>query len=289
MDDELKRVITAFARQLQLGLRQQQASLQLQIQAEMRAVHEEIRRRTPDNPCLAGAKLYSQCDEDGIIAEIFRRIGGAGGTGGSKGGTGGTFLEIGCGDGIENNTHALLLAGWTGTWVDGNPKNIQRIRANLPQSPALNVVEQMVDAQNVGPLLSGNPDFLSLDIDGNDLHVLRSILEVAHPKVLCVEYNAKFPPPAVIAMEYNPKHSWPGDDYQGASLQAFVDAAKGYRLVACSVAGTNAFFVREDCLKKKFKPYPVAELYLPMRIGLIWLNAGHPPSHKFLANALRGA
>jgi hypothetical protein len=279
MDDELKRVINAFARQQQALLQQQKVSLQLQIHTEIRALLEDIRRRTPDNPCLAGAKLYSQCDEDGIIAEIFRRIGG---------GTGGAFLEIGCGNGIENNTHALLLAGWRGTWVDGDPKNIERIRANLPQSAALAVVQQLVDTQNVAQLPLKDLDFLSLDIDGNDLHVLRAILETARPRVICVEYNAKFPPPQVISVAYNPGHAWAGDDYHGASLQAFVDAATGYRLVACNVAGTNAFFVREDCVKKKFKPYTAAELYQPPRFNLVWQIAGHPPSFKFLANALRG-
>lgn len=280
MDEEMKRVIAAFARQQQLFLRQQQASLQLQIESEIRTLHAQIRARTPDNPCLAGAKLYSQCDEDGILAEIFGRIG--------IGAKGSKFLEIGCGDGLENNTHALLLAGWQGTWVDGNPKNIERIRASLPESPILKVVQQMVDPENVVPLLSKDLDFLSLDIDGNDLHVLRAILKVARPKVMCVEYNAKFPPPHVVTMAYNPAHAWAGDDYQGASLQAFVDVAEGYRLVACSIAGTNAFFVRDDCVKKKFKAYSAAELYQPPRFNLQWRVPGYPPSCKFLAERLRG-
>ena len=38
-------------------------------------VREELAKRTPTNPALAGHKAYSQNDEDGIIAEIFRRIG----------------------------------------------------------------------------------------------------------------------------------------------------------------------------------------------------------------------
>jgi hypothetical protein len=55
-----------------------------------------------------GFKVYSQCDEDGIIQEIFRRIG----TDNRR------FIEIGCGDGSENCTAYLLHQGWSGLWID---------------------------------------------------------------------------------------------------------------------------------------------------------------------------
>jgi hypothetical protein len=58
-----------------------------------------------------GRKVYSQNDEDGIIAEIFRRIG----TGSRR------FIEIGAADGLENNTVWLLLQGWSGTWLEASP------------------------------------------------------------------------------------------------------------------------------------------------------------------------
>jgi hypothetical protein len=52
----------------------------------------------------AGYKVYSQGDEDGMIAEIFRRIGT----------TDRRFVEFGCGDGLENNTAYLRFQGWSG-------------------------------------------------------------------------------------------------------------------------------------------------------------------------------
>ena len=36
-----------------------------------------------------------------------------------------TFVEIGIGDGSENNTRLLLENGWTGTWVDGGTKSCE--------------------------------------------------------------------------------------------------------------------------------------------------------------------
>lgn len=46
-----------------------------------------------------GYKVYSQNDEDGIIEEIFERIGI----------TNKTFIEFGLQDGLESNTHYLLF------------------------------------------------------------------------------------------------------------------------------------------------------------------------------------
>src|SRR5262245_41373742 len=56
-----------------------------------------------------GFKSYSQYDEDGIIEEIFRRIGT----------TNKRFIEFGVEDGLENNTLKLLLEGWGGLWIEG--------------------------------------------------------------------------------------------------------------------------------------------------------------------------
>src|SRR5690242_500356 len=54
-------------------------------------------------------KIYSQHGEDGIIREIFNRIGS----------TSNTFFEFGAGAGSESNTIALLVDGWSGWWIDG--------------------------------------------------------------------------------------------------------------------------------------------------------------------------
>ncbi len=54
-----------------------------------------------------GYKVYSQNDEDGIIHEIFQRIGC----------TDKRFIEFGVQDGLESNTHCLLHYGWGG-YVD---------------------------------------------------------------------------------------------------------------------------------------------------------------------------
>ena len=172
---------------------------------------------------------------------------------------------------------------------------LQSIRDALADTTiALRITSCRVTTENVANLLRqeltalGAPqtvDLLSIDIDGNDLPVALAA-EAISPKVLIVEYNAKFPYPMAQCMKYDPGHSWKHDDYHGASLGAWVEAlGTRYRLVCCNLAGTNAFFVRAD-LAGRFELRHPAELYQPARFYLTGLRSGHPSSLSFLANHL---
>lgn len=257
------------------------------------SIKAEIRARLPDALVLQGYKVYSQCDEDGILAALFSRIGAK-----SR-----LFVEAGCGDGIENNTHYLLLQGWRGAWLDGDAANVERIRGAIDYVPnrTLSVEQAFLTAENIDAVLQSalrglgvdtfpaEIDLLSLDVDGNELHLL-SALKAVRPRVLCIEYNARFPPPVEIVIPYTAQHRYAGDDYQGASLQALVNALAplGYRLVACNLSGVNAFFVREAELPRGEWPSP-AELYLPPRYYLNVARPAFPGSLKFLRDRLRPA
>ncbi|HVE89263.1 MAG TPA: hypothetical protein VNA44_06130 [Burkholderiaceae bacterium] len=263
------------------------AQLQLQLEREMARLRCELRKTMPDNPAACGFKVYSQSDEDGIIETICSRLQL----------DRGTFVEIGCGDGHENNTHYLLLKDWRGVWIDADPAKVALIRAALPDAAArLRVACYSVTAENIANLLrheltalgvAQTIDLLSIDIDGNDLPLVLAA-EALSPNVLVVEYNAKFPYPMSQCVKYDPVHTWRNDDYHGASLGAWVKALEThYRLVCCNLAGTNAFFVRSD-LAGQFEPCPPAELYQPARFYLTALRSGHPSSLSFLANHLNG-
>ena len=89
-------------------------------------------------------QVHSQHGEDGIIAEIFRRIGVK-----EK-----TFVELGVGDGLENNTAYLLFQGWTGCWVDGGSDGSRAIRENLGprlSDGTLKFMEMFVTMENIAP------------------------------------------------------------------------------------------------------------------------------------------
>ena len=253
--------------------------LQYQIRQEIFFLKQAIAQDCPDNPVLSGFKVYSQVDEDGIIQELFRRV--------PSQKLDRTLIEIGCGNGLESNTHYLMLQGYRGFWVDGSDRNIAYLNSELgltdSASSRLKVAQRFIDGKNIIATIaeacsfigSQEPDLFSLDVDGNEFFIPRKTLTICQPKFLCIEYNAKFPPPLALTMEYNAKHQWSGDDYQGASLQMLCDSLDDYTLVACNIAGSNALFVRND-LSRDFTLYPIEKLYQPLRLNLRFLAAGPP-------------
>jgi hypothetical protein len=90
-------------------------------------------------------------------------------------------------------------------WLDPRERR-ERIENSVKQRCAKEISEgrlkfqrAMTTPDNIDSLLrgggmSGEIDFLSLDIVGNDYHVWKAI-SVIQPRVVCIEYNAKFRPP----------------------------------------------------------------------------------------------
>lgn len=220
-------------------------------------------------------QTYSQRGEDGILAEIFRRIGG-----GHR-----YFVEFGAGGGQQNNTMLLLTAGWKGAWIEGDPSFARAIRRRFRpwiESGQLALERAIVSTENVEELFTklGVPTefgLLSIDVDGNDYWLWRAI-ERWRPKVVVIEYNAVFPPPVRWVMKHQPEFGWRGTSYFGASLESLehLGNEKGYCLVGCTFSGVNAFFVRDDLVEGRFEPpYTAAHHYEPVRYELA-MPSGHP-------------
>ena len=227
-----------------------------------------------------GFKAYSQNDEDGMIQEIFNRIGNV-----NK-----NFVEIGVGNGLENNTLYLLVQGWRGLWVEANPKYAKQINLKFEHAITngdLEIKNICIQKDNINQVIdkwqstAGGLDLLSLDIDGNDYHVLEAIKSL-NARLVILEYNSKYRPPVKWVMQHNPKHSYIFSDYYGASLKSLeiLLVEKGYKLVGCNLSGVNAFFVREDLVEKHFIDDCSAENhYEPERVVLSYaLEAHHPPN-----------
>jgi hypothetical protein len=244
-----------------------------------RFIEEQLsspRNREPLRLLRHGYKVYSQCDEDGILAEIFRRIGIYGHS----------FVEFGVENGLECNTLWLLVQGWNGLWIEANSTCCEDIRSSHEpwiRQGALTLSEASVTVDNINGLIGhryrGVVDLLSIDIDYNDYHVWKAI-EIIDPRVVCIEYNAIWRPPVSITVPYDPARSWAGDNYYGASLAALTKLGrqKGYRLVGCCLAGVNAFFVKEElCADLFVQSGEAADHYEPARYFLAQPQ-GHRPA-----------
>jgi hypothetical protein len=215
------------------------------VREELRQVNFHLRRAAITNPLLAcGRRHFSQNDEDGILLEILRRIEIA---------QPAAFVEFGVGDGTENNTIILLALGWRGVWIGGQSLSFQ-----VPSdSNRLLFLQRWITKDNAAKLTQEalatmgvslqDVRVASVDLDGNDGHVVRAVLAGGlAPGILILEYNPKFPPSVEFEMPYDPDHHWRADHYFGVSLLKWTNILlpSGYALIACNESGVNAFFVK---------------------------------------------
>jgi hypothetical protein len=116
---------------------------------------------------LASKAITSQSDQDGILSQIF-----------SKDGIGYTnkyYVEIGFNSltfegGSGSNTYNLYKNGWSGLLLDIENEN-----------STINLHKHKVSMDNIVSIFDeyyvpSEPDYVSIDIDSQDLWVLRSII-----------------------------------------------------------------------------------------------------------------
>ncbi len=210
---------------------------------------------------------YSQFGEDGIIEEIFRRLNI------NKG----FFVEFGGCDGIYlSNTRKLYEKGWDGAYIEQDIKWFNKLRKNYKTAPNILCLHNFVhwnekspkgmtfDAIKAKHFPNREIDFLSIDIDGCDYYILKSLK--CRPKVICIENNLFWHPlydkevPQGIAQKNI-----------NQPLQVVINKAKemGYEPVCATI---NLFLVRRD-LYEPFQAVPNDTL-------TIWRDAFRTFGHK---------
>lgn len=220
-------------------------------------------------------KVYSQNGEDGIIEEIFNRIGNR-----TK-----YAVEFGVEDGRECNTRFLKeKKGWKVIQFDG------------VECKGSDIKKEFITAKNINKIFAKykipyDLDLLSIDIDSNDLWVWKSLSADYRPRLIIIEYNATIAPNYSQSVAHDDKLNWDGTNYFGASLLAFFRLARtrGYSLVACDSRGVNAFFVRDDLLGDKTRLYPKtpSEAYSPPDFGYVdkfGAKTAHKPTKRKFIN-----
>lgn len=176
---------------------------------------------------------YSQFGEDGIIQKIFEIIGTT-----SK-----VCVEFGACNGFLLSNTANLWAhyGWKGVLIEADTKYLDALKANTAPYDCIAIntkvgigehdaLESILYEHNIHESI----DLLSIDIDGNDYHILQS-LNTVRPRLIICEYNPTIPAILDVYTEYN--------NYFGCSVSALTRIArqKGYELIA--LTDTNAFFI----------------------------------------------
>ncbi|MEO6977011.1 MAG: hypothetical protein ABI113_01495 [Mucilaginibacter sp.] len=223
-------------------------------------------------------QVFSQNGEDGIIQEIFNRIGA----------TNKYFIEFGVENGLECNSTNLLYKGWSGLWIEGSSghcNDISKRFKDVIDGGRLKIQNAFINAENIESLFNKGgapfePDLLSIDIDYNDYYVWKAISKYK-PRVVIIEYNSIFRPDTHFVVKYNPDRMWDKTSYFGASLLAYeqLGLEKDYCLVGCVFTGSNAFFVRKDLIGDLFEaPYTAENHYEPNRDFLNY-KPGHPKNH----------
>lgn len=208
-----------------------------------------VRGRTFPDIREAEFSVYSQWGEDGIIQWLVSHAAA----------DIDTFVEIGVQDYTECNTRFLMCNdNWSGVIIDSGTAHAQTLeRDGLRWRYTIEAVSAWVTRDNVGGLIAdagfaGDIGLLSVDIDGNDYHVLEHALTDISPRIIVVEYNSAFGPDRALTIPYRKDfdrtRAHPSYLYFGASLAAFdrLLRAKGYSLCGSNKAGNNAFFVRGD-------------------------------------------
>ena len=179
--------------------------------------------------------VTSQWGEDGILEELFRRIGE-----GNK-----TCVEFGAWDGkhMSNTWRLWHDKNWAAVLIEGDQKRHLDLKVATETYPKVTPYHAFV--RKSGPdsldeifkkLNLQKIDLVSIDIDGDDYYILESL--AIKPRVVIIEFNPTIPSFMSIVSK--------DGEYFGSSAKAITELGekKGYTLAA--ITETNCILVRND-------------------------------------------
>ena len=184
--------------------------------------------------------IFSSNGEDGIINEIFKRIGV----------TNKIYVDIGKHDKLKNNTYLLLYEGWQGILFESDKTNFDIIKKyfELPIMEGdlllqnINITIHNIDKVLYKYVYNNNIDLLSLNIEVDNYNILKKSIYILNPRVIAVKYNDNF------LYKYNEIEN---------SLEFISNLlnSKGYVLVTVSLVGEIAFFIKKELCTDKLPEY----------------------------------
>lgn len=182
---------------------------------------------------------YSQFGEDGIIEKIFEIIGT----------TTKLCVEFGAWNGfMASNTANLWTKDWQGILIESDMKGYKELAENVKNYNCLslykfvspegnNSLENILNEANINKTL----DLLSIDIDGDDYYILKSLNKI-RPRVIICEYNPTIPPNFELVQVRG--------EVFGASSVSIINLAKEKNYTLVSMTETNCIFVIDEEISK---------------------------------------
>lgn len=183
--------------------------------------------------------VTSQCGEDGMIERIFEIMG-----------TSNQWcVEFGAWDGkLFSNTWSLInTKGWNGVLIEGNKNKFEDLNRMYAASGAVTLIDKYVEVEGENSLnamlekidIPIDFDLLSIDVDGLDWHIWKSLTNYK-PRCVIIEFNPTIPNDVCFVQDQNKSVN------HGSSLLSMIELGKkkGYELIATTE--WNAFFVRLD-------------------------------------------
>lgn len=195
-----------------------------------------------DNLQAFRKNITSQYGEDGVIEELFNRIGTPSDP---------LCIEFGAWDGkYLSNVYTLWNnKGWHALLIEGETDRADALREATKSNSKVKVCNAFVMPEGENSLdniakrhhVSDRIDLLSIDIDSDDYYIFES-LSYLKPRVVIIEYNPTVPPGMEMIQEKG--------EFFGASARSILNLAhvKGYKLAA--ITDTNLFLVENNEFNK---------------------------------------
>lgn len=154
---------------------------------------KRVDRRNPSSTwlCKHLSNTYSQIGQDGVLAKVFDIL---------ELGESSLSVEFGAWDGMHFSNTANLIKNdkWNGFFIEANKDKFAELIYNYKDeisTGCVTAINQLVHFQQgqgtLDEILSKHakqcPNFVSIDIDGNDIYILASL--AIRPEVLLIEFN----------------------------------------------------------------------------------------------------
>jgi len=186
----------------------------------------------------SNGNVYSQFGEDLIAQNILKRIN-------KEKDSNFWVCEFGAWDGLHlsNTANLIVNHGYKAVLIEADRKKFNELKYNMSSFPVI-CINEFIDLsgeKTLDNVLSNtqiplNFDFLSIDIDGADYWVLKS-LKKYRPKVIVIEYNPTIPTSIDFINQPNIGVN------EGSSIRSLALLAKEMNYDICGITTCNLILV----------------------------------------------